>query len=193
VSAARAQGRDLVAAPAHHRRGLTWFEEGDYEAAQREFEAGVRASAQPGFLLKVAACARRLGHIDDARAAYRRFLQLDPRSALRADVESALGDLAEASKPEVRAPSDSPAVERGREEQPPASLAVVRDPPPSVTAHLVSPTEPPPSTRSSPRAAWWWAVVGGTVAAVVAGVTLAWRERGGPDGVAEGTLGAIRR
>lgn len=162
---------DEATARRHQQRGAELFRDGRYEQALHEFEAGFRAAAQPAFLVNVAACERRLGRIEDARRAYRRFLELASTSPWRSEVEAALMALPPPPEPPrpVRVDPTPPA---------PAAL-------PMLVSAPVSPA--PPVVRP-----WMWAAAG-TAITTFALIVLVSRGGDASGAVAEGSLGAVHR
>jgi tetratricopeptide (TPR) repeat protein len=121
-------------ARAHYRHGRALFEQGQFDAARVEFEAGYRIKPLPLFLFNAAQAAR---HADDrARALelYKRFMAADPGSSLRAEAEQHIAELE---------PRDSAPL-------PPGSGAAPVAAPPAGEA-VSAPAGPPP--RPAPGAA----------------------------------------
>jgi tetratricopeptide (TPR) repeat protein len=157
----------------HFRRGKEAYAAQRFDEAYREFEAGYRLSHRPLFLFNMGHARRRGGDPAEARALFRRFLELQPDSPHRAEVEAILHEL-EPPAPPSPAPS--------KPEPPALSL-----PPPPQSVVAVPPrtsAEPPPS----PRRWWLWAGAGG---AVVAGVLVAFLARGRDSYTKQGSLGTL--
>jgi tetratricopeptide (TPR) repeat protein len=110
-----AHGDATSQARAHYRLGLTLFDQGSFEAARNEFEAGYRLQPLPLFLFNAAQAARRAGDSLRALALYRQFVAADPYSSQRAEAEKYIGELAPSS-------TDSP--------NPKPVLVVTAPPPP---------------------------------------------------------------
>src|SRR4051812_37399458 len=73
-------------ARAHYAQGQAAFNAGRYDQAVAEFEAGFAALPRPGFLLNIGHSERRRGNLRKARAAYKKFLLVEPTTKLRDDV-----------------------------------------------------------------------------------------------------------
>lgn len=184
----------------HYRKGRDAYAAQRFEEAYREFEAGYRLSDRPLFLLNMGHAKRRAGDLPMAKALFRRFLQLQPDSPHRPEVENLLRDveatlpapaqqleplpvappvvLRTTPLPAPPAPTPAPLVLRVPRPQPPPA------PPPSVMA---APTNPP--EESPPPRRWWlWAGAGG---AVVAGVLVAVLASGRAGYTKQGSLGTL--
>src|SRR4051794_34825779 len=98
-----AQGEAEREARAHYVLGQVAFNAGRYDQAVTEFEAGFEALPRPGFLLNIGHSERRRGNLRKARAAYKKFLLVEPTTKLRDDVMSLLGELDSALADEDRA------------------------------------------------------------------------------------------
>jgi tetratricopeptide (TPR) repeat protein len=98
--AAPAQARDAdrkgaaeERARIHVQRAADALREGRYDDAMTEFEAGYAIIPRPGFVLNMGHVQRQAGHPERARDYYRRYLQLDPKSPQRAEVERTIGEI----------------------------------------------------------------------------------------------------
>jgi hypothetical protein len=171
VSAPRARAQTAEReAREHYRRGKDAYAAQRFDDAYREFEAGYRLSTRPLFLFNMGHAKRRAGAPAEARALFRRFLELQPDSPHRGEVEAILRELEPPpSGPAPLAPP-SPVLS-----PPPPSLVVV---PPR------TPAEPPPS----PRRWWLWA---GAASALAAGVLAAFLARGHDSYTKQGSLGTL--
>src|SRR3954468_3103346 len=96
---ARAQSAELREARDHFRRGKEAYSAQRFEDAYREFEAGYRLSSRPLFLFNMGHAKRRAGAPGEARALFRRSLELQPDSPQRAEVEAILRELEPAAPP----------------------------------------------------------------------------------------------
>jgi tetratricopeptide (TPR) repeat protein len=163
---ARADATAEARARYHH--GLALFNEGRFEEARAEFEAGYDLQPLPLFLFNAAQAARRAGERARALDLYKRFVAADPESSQRAEADQHIAELAPAGsvqpaqpgQPQPPAPQPSPQPQPQPSPQPQPQLAVSSSPPP--------PSAPPH---------WSHDVAGGVllgvgVAAVVAGATL---------------------
>jgi hypothetical protein len=137
----------------HWETGKGFFELKRYEDAMREFVAGYALEARPAFLYNIGLCHARLGHLEDARDFFRRFLEQAPAGhPLR---ENALVEQAE--------------VERRLAARPPATP----DAGAPANAVPVSPTAPqreasPPAPARRRSVLWWLLPVAAVVLAGVA-------------------------
>jgi tetratricopeptide (TPR) repeat protein len=165
---AKAEPAALKQARDHFRLGKEAYAADRFDDAYREFEAGYQLSNRPLFLLNMGHAMRRKGDLPEARTLYRRFLQVQPDSPYRAEVEALLGEIVEVQPP---AP-------------PPPPPAVVPPPPPPAMLRASAPPPPPPS----PSRWWLWAGAGTVVvAAVVVGVMA----RSGDSYTKQGSLGTL--
>jgi tetratricopeptide (TPR) repeat protein len=184
VSAPRAlaQTAALKEAREHYRRGKDAYATQHFDEAYREFEAGYLLSARPLFLLNMGHAKRRAGQPAEARALFRQFLQLQPDSPHRAEVEAILRELA--PPPALTPPPEPPRPVVVAPARPlPPSLP---PPPPPSPAVMVAPAQPPAQPRSS---RWWlWAGAGG---ALVAGAAVAFFARGRDPYTKQGSLGTL--
>src|SRR4051812_5974092 len=140
---ARAQSAELREARDHFRRGKEAYSAQRFEDAYREFEAGYRLSSRPLFLFNMGHARRRAGALGEARALFRRFLELQPDSPRRAEVEAILRELEPPPPPPPPAP-------------PPPAITLslpASPPPPSVVTVL---PHPPAESPPSPRRWWLW-------------------------------------
>jgi opacity protein-like surface antigen len=80
------------AAAQHQKEGRAFYAEGRYAEALAAFEAAYAASHEPRYLVDIAHAQRRLGNHDQALARYRAYLEAEPRSTSRADVEAWIAD-----------------------------------------------------------------------------------------------------
>jgi tetratricopeptide (TPR) repeat protein len=93
-----------------------------FEQALAKYEAAFEAKAIPDFLFNIGQCHRNLEHHDEAIFSFRRFLQLEPDSPRREQIEALIWELEEKKKeaaekarkvplipPDERGPSDATA------------------------------------------------------------------------------------
>jgi tetratricopeptide (TPR) repeat protein len=171
---------DLRKAREQFRQGQDAYGAGRYDDAYREFAAGYGLSHRPLFLLNMGHARRRSGATSDARALYQRFLQVQPESPYRSEVEAILRELAPAADAGGAAVSPLLSAPAARGEP---SASAPRAP----AASLAAPVPEPEPAR--PRRWWLWAGAGGAlVLAAVGGLVLA---RGGDRGVKQGSLGTL--
>ncbi len=170
------------AARRHYSQGEAAFKAGQYDVARKEFEAGYAASRRPGFVLNMAHTERKLGHLRDARALYKKYLLVEPTSKLRDEVRAVINELDSAL-------ADEDLAERGRKdganqgaspapttEPVPVAPPVVPAPAPRMAAPTPGPeplvsraagpaAEPAPGPRPFYRRGWFWVTVGAVVVA----------------------------
>jgi tetratricopeptide (TPR) repeat protein len=80
-------------ARAHIQKAADAFQDGRYDEAMTEFEAGYAAVPRPGFVLNMGHVQRKAGNLERARDYYRRYLQLEPKSPQRAEVEKEIAEI----------------------------------------------------------------------------------------------------
>jgi tetratricopeptide (TPR) repeat protein len=162
----------------HVRKGAEAFRDGRYDAAMAEFEAGYAADPRPGFLLNMGHVQRKAGNPARARGYYRQYLDRDPASPQRAEVEKAIAEIDASAKP-AQARNVAVAVATPTQDaEVPADLklrnpeAVVRrdSPAPAATAETDTPFY---------RSWWFWGTAGGVVVAGVVGFLLLRPQDGG--------------
>lgn len=176
---------------ARYAVGETAFKAGRYLQAVVEFEAGFAAVPKPGFLLNIGHAYRRLGDLHKARAAYKKFLLVDPTSNLHDDVLSLVGELDSALADDDRA--DRLAAQ---------AIAATLVPPPldSHAGHagvnLGAPARSAiPSSENTRRPfyrrAWFWVAVGAVAIGTGVGI-YAMQGRSSESVHAIGSLGMLR-
>ncbi|HZS35450.1 MAG TPA: hypothetical protein VFF06_01410 [Polyangia bacterium] len=213
---ARAASGDKRAAAQHFHAGSALYDQERYVEALEEFDAGYSSFPLPGFQVNIGQCYRKLDRLDDAAAAFTKFLDSNTGDRkLRDEVEEALGEV----KAELERRSDAESKRRRAEDQSRrdllASIDTSRVPAaraaaPVETAHSVEarpmrsevpaaamaplpdPASPPTLTARSKRTRWWlWTIVGVAAAgAVTAGVTVAVIETQ-PQSPRAGSLGLL--
>ena len=75
-------GQDRLART-HYQAGSSYYEQGRYEDALREFEEALRlssASRKPALLFNIGQAHERLGHLDEAIATFRQYLEAAPNA-----------------------------------------------------------------------------------------------------------------
>jgi tetratricopeptide (TPR) repeat protein len=178
---AAARAGDKRAASAHFQKGRALFESSSYSAALEEFNAGYEAYPLAGFLVNIGQCQRKLDHLDEAAAAFGKFLDSDVADPkLRAEVQEALSEISTererrvAAEVEARRQRDEaerrhPVEEEARQH---ADLRVREPARPAFVA--ASTARAPLAVEERPQKSrkWVWAVVGvlavGAAASVVA-------------------------
>jgi tetratricopeptide (TPR) repeat protein len=203
TSAGEVSAQELLAQSAerqareHYRRGKDAYAAQRFEEAYREFEAGYRLSDRPLFLLNMGHAKRKAGDLPMAKALFRRFLQLQPDSPHRAEVENLLRDVEAAlpapAQPLEPLPAAPPVVPRTTTPPAPSPappvLRVPRpEPPPAPPPSVMAAPNRPPEESPPPRRWWLWAGAGG---AVVAGVLVAVLASGRAGYTKQGSLGTL--
>lgn len=192
----KADPRAEARAREHIQKGAAALRAGHYDEAMTEFEAGYAAVPLPGFILNMGHVQRQAGNLERARDYYRRFLELDPSSNQRAEVDKAIAeiDAVQPGKTSGRAPPRAappprpnlalPAAQDDGEE--PAALKAL----PSKTVVTRSPDPAPAPTDDQPfYTRWWfWGAVGAVAAAGVVTFLLVGR---GNDYTTSGTWGTL--
>jgi tetratricopeptide (TPR) repeat protein len=141
---------DLKLAKQHNQLGTTYFGQGAYDKALKDFKVSHRLSKKPELLYNIAKCHELLGQLEQAMVAYQRYL--DETGKQDATVQARIQNL------------------KVRIEQAPASAPVTSADP---VGQDKAPAEPP----SSPPASSWktiagWSLVGLGLAAVGAGIAM---------------------
>jgi hypothetical protein len=191
VAAAPAQARsDKRAAAADFQRGRALFESGAWSAALDAFESGYENYPLPGFLVNIGQCQRKLERLDEAAAAFQKFLDSDGgEPKLRAEVQEALAEIsAERSRREAalaaeadwRRQRDEAERRHPLEETPRHADLRVRATPlplvPAATASSAVPSRAAVEIAATPKKShrWVWAIVGVlAVGAAASAVTVA--------------------
>lgn len=202
-------GEGEQAARRHYAQGDAAFKAGRYDEALKEFEAGYAASRRPGFLLNMAHTERKLGHLREARALYKKYLLVDPTSKLRDETRAVIDELDSALADEDRAERDRQGrdvIGRGAADDAAVALAVPSSggtavpkapPPPADRPTLLQQsagpamTEPEPESPPFYRRAWFWVAVG-AIALTGAGAAIYLSRRPGAEPFHDsGTLGSL--
>ena len=146
---ARPSPEDASRARLHFEAGSSYYREGDYQTALREYQTAYRFAPRPALLYNIAQCWDRLGDKEQTVAYLRRYLEAEPAAEDRPAVERWIANLQRA-------------LEDARRPPPPAPSAA----PPSVSA-----TAPPPSPPDSAGRFYTWIAAGTAVALGAAGLT----------------------
>jgi len=195
------------AARRHYAQGDAAYKAGRYDEALKEFEAGYAVSRRPGFLLNMAHSERKLGHLREARALYKKYLLVDVSSKLRDEVRAVIGELDSALADEDLAERDR----KGRgTDAPPADPAPPAISPAAATTGVPKAPRPEPQQpvllqqSAGPAAAehesvsppfyrrgWFWVAVG-ALALTGAGAAIYLSRRPGTDPFHDsGSLGSL--
>jgi tetratricopeptide (TPR) repeat protein len=155
-----------AAGRAHFQQGQALMARSDYAGAYREFDAGYKAHPRPAFLFNMGEAARAMRDPVAARAAYERFLAVEPSGALATSARQRLAELGPAPQP---APP-------GRVPTPSEAAATIGAAP---IRPVVARPEPAPESRPMWKKWPFWAAVGGVIATGVVVGMVATRD-GGP-------------
>lgn len=186
----------------HVGKGADALRGGRYDEAMKEFEAGYALLPRPGFVLNMAHVQRQAGNLARARGYYRRYLDLDPGSAQRAEVEKAIADIDTALAPtrgSARPGGTAPPAAGASAPRRPISLSPTVDDS-EVPVDLKVTASEPVRKREEPAHApeggspfyqrwWFWGTVGGVVVAGALGFFLL-RPRG-DDFTTSGSWGTL--
>ncbi len=173
---APAGGDARAQAQAHLSRGNDLFTSDKFDDALAEFQAAFAAFPSPKLHFNIGQCQRALGHLSEALAEFRRFLD-EAR-----DVPPDLRREAERYISELKAAEDSPL---------PATATTTTAPLPVPAVSLAAPAPPPlippastPAEPDAPRPIykrwWFWTAVGVAAAGAAVGVVLLTRPRDPP-------------
>jgi tetratricopeptide (TPR) repeat protein len=167
----------LRRAKEHYRKGDDAFRDGLFAEALREFEAGYKLVPRPAFLVNMGHCRRRLGDLKEAHTLYRLFVDSDPTSELRAEVEEVIVEL---EKEMGAAPARVPV---------PLEPPPVTAPSPAGTPAQVVSHSPPPPAKPFYRRWQTWVIAGSVVALGCAAIIVTGRS--GASYQERGTLGTL--
>lgn len=175
------------------QRGELHFRAGLFAEALAEYQAGYDLFPLPGFLINIAQCHRRLGHLDQALVTYRTFLMVAPDSRFVPQVRSLIAELEQL----VRAAEPAGGKQEGGDDVPAAPS--LPQPLPTAPVTEERPANAPLLAQAAPSAAparprsRWWLWTG--LAVVAAGATAALFAFRAPEATTlhEGSLGTLRR
>jgi hypothetical protein len=131
--AARAHADDRADARAHYQAGLRFYGSGDYQGAIREFSAAQQLAPADLNNYNLALCYDKLGDAEPAVQYYRAFLDKQPGTDKRAEIEASISRLEGAQRS---------AASKKRAAAPPA------EPPPA--GPVLGPPSPPPAAAPPP-------------------------------------------
>lgn len=164
-------------AEAHYKKGTAFYYLGQFDAAIAEFEAGYTEDPRPGFLYNLAQAHRKAGRPAKALDFYRKYLDLDPRSARRHEV---MGRVAELERELAAAEEASPSrATQGPTGPSPPNLLPSKAPPPTsspgtVPAAALAAGMPSTSKAPAPARKRWrtWVAVAAAGLAAAGGATV---------------------
>jgi len=107
-----AAASDLDVAKIHFQSGASYYEEGRYEDALREFTEAQRLSKLPKMHYNIAECLDRLGRYRDAASELREYLKGVPDAEDRASVEKRIATFDERVKREEETAKKAPTVDK---------------------------------------------------------------------------------
>ena len=176
----------------HVRKGAAAFQAGRYDEALVEFEAGYTAVPRPAFVLNMGHAARKAGYAARARECYERYLELEPGSPQRAEVEKAIAELAagHGGTPAAKPPNRPAAA--GRSPVGPTVVGTDSEIPSDLKLAAREPIRKDADEGPAFYQQWWfWGTAAGViVAGVVAFFVL---RSGGDDYTTSGTWGTLGR
>jgi tetratricopeptide (TPR) repeat protein len=155
-------------------RAQVHFKAGLFAKALAEYQEGYQQLPLPGFLINIAQCQRRLGHLVQARAAYRRFIFIQPDSPYVPEVKSLVAELD--ALIEVSESLGSPPPRAGESMSNVSMVPQMLDERSAASPAAVNTLVTEPATEVTPpsRGSRWWlwgsmgaAVLMGAVAAVL--------------------------
>jgi tetratricopeptide (TPR) repeat protein len=132
---AQAQTKGKQSAESHYNKGMTAYNLGHFQEAIEEFEKAYEIRSEPIFLYNIAQSHRQNGNPQRAIFFYRRYVDADPNSKKRPEVEKRIADM----QSELNAQKEREA-------------ATVAPPPPAVTPQPVAPQPSPVFTQPMPVA-----------------------------------------
>jgi len=170
--AARADERSELAKQ-HYEEGMAKYHLEKWDQAIDLFEKGFEAKPVPEFLFNIAQAHRFAGRPERAIHFYRKFLQLAPKSPLRAEIEQNIGKLKVELEKQTSAPKPEPKpLPRPEPKLPPMPLPTPEVKPEPLTAPVA--VAPMAIQTAAPRPVhkrpWFGAVIGIAAVVVVGGV-----------------------
>jgi tetratricopeptide (TPR) repeat protein len=178
----------------HYAQGEAAFKAGQYDQALAEFEAGFATLPRPKFLLNIGHTERKRGQLFKARAAYKKYLLMEPDSkfsdnvtAVIAELDSAIADDSRAEAARTPAPVAVPIL-KGASAPRAAETAT-----PMLALESPGPVASPDGAGSPPiyRRPWFWVAVGAVVVGAGGGIYL-WQRPGSDGFQVSGSLGSLR-
>jgi hypothetical protein len=172
--AARGYADDRTEARSHFQAGVKYYSSGDYRGAIREFSAAQQLAPADLNNYNLALCYDKLGDAEPAIQYYRAFLDKQPNSDKRAEIQASINRLESASRSaagkkadEVRRAEDARKADEARTEARRAEEARKADEPSGSTGPAPGPAagpaigpaqgpigpspEPPPEERKAPK------------------------------------------
>jgi tetratricopeptide (TPR) repeat protein len=163
ASAAEAAG-SKAEAKRHYRKGVTEYNLGHFENAIAEFDQAYSLDPSPILLYNIGQAHRKLGDNRRALFFFRRYLDEDPTTKDRPQIEQSIRELDEAIRAAAIAPPPAAA------SPPPAAPAVTPPPAPEPAPAVIDLGEPAPAAAARWERPLAWAAAGLAVGAVGLGV-----------------------
>ncbi|HMG21102.1 MAG TPA: tetratricopeptide repeat protein [Kofleriaceae bacterium] len=158
--AARAHADDRAEARAHYQAGVKSYSGGDYQAAIREFSAAQQLAPAELNNYNLALCYDKLGDAEPAIQYYRAFLDKQPGSDKRAEIQASIDRLEAASRSaatkraaETKRADDARRVDEAKRAAPAGPVLGPAAPPPGSAPGAgpsVGPAGPPPPPAAGP-------------------------------------------
>lgn len=144
---------DTEIAQRHFRAGRDLYARGEYERALAEFETTRRRRPSPAIEFNIGRCHDRLEHVDEAIAAYQRYLAASPAASDAEEVRARVLLLERhRGQPRVEPPPPDPPAGRQRSPLQPVAAATAR-----------------PPLRRRP---WFWGVMAGATVVVAGAISI---------------------
>lgn len=153
AGAGEALAQDDERARVHYEAGTSYFSEGDYETALREFNRSFALSERPVLLYNIALCHERLGDFPAAIDNLRRFLVEVPDAPNRDVVQRRLTHMEERlARQAEESQTGNPPDEAPPEELPPADVVGPDEqiPADALDHRIAGDTPPPPTETDTP-------------------------------------------
>lgn len=144
--AARAHADDRTEARAHYQAGVKLYSGGDYQGAIREFSAAQQLLPADLNNYNLALCYDKLGDADPAIQYYRAFLDKQPGTEKRAEIEASVSRLEAAQRSAASKKAEARRAEEARRAPPPAPEAA----PPPPAGPVLGPPAPPAAAPPPP-------------------------------------------
>jgi hypothetical protein len=141
---ARAYADDRSEARTHYQAGVKAYSSGDYRGAIREFSAAQQLAPADLNNYNLALCYDKLGDAEPAIQYYRTFLEKQPSSDKRAEVEASVSRLEAAVKSAASKKDDARNADEARAADKPS------EPPPAEAPPVSGPPVPGPSSEAAP-------------------------------------------
>ena len=136
-----AESRGVQSADSHYKKGKKAYTLGHFPEAIEEFEKAYDIKPEPLFLFNIAQAHRQNGNLQRAIFFYRRYLDADPKTKDRADIEKRIKD-AESQLAAEKERSLSPAAPAPQPAPAPPTVVVMQAPAPAPQ------TTPAPAPKS---------------------------------------------